>query len=90
MGTVELPGWIDMSAANLSLIAATAGAVALYALYRRCLPRPIPGIPYDEAAAKSLLGDVPSMMEEMAGESSPGWMLKRASRYPRGLSQMFV
>jgi len=41
--------------------------VALFSLlsYRWALPKPIPGIPYNSAAAKRLLGDVPEMMQSM-------------------------
>ncbi|KAK1991632.1 cytochrome P450 monooxygenase [Colletotrichum falcatum] len=34
----------------------------LYLLYRAMLPRPLPGIPYNEAAARSILGDMPEMI----------------------------
>ncbi|KAL0941664.1 cytochrome p450 monooxygenase [Colletotrichum truncatum] len=37
-------------------------ALTLYLLYRALLPRPIPGIPYNKAAAQSLLGDMPEMV----------------------------
>lgn len=36
--------------------------VALYMAYRRCLPKPIPGIPYNKDAAAKMFGDVPEMM----------------------------
>lgn len=36
-------------------------AFSLRLLYRLALPRPIPGIPYNEASARKLLGDVPGM-----------------------------
>lgn len=41
-----------------------AGAIlaGLYALYRRALPKPIPGIPYNKPAAGRLLGDIPDVI----------------------------
>ncbi|GAB1204346.1 hypothetical protein APSETT445_002999 [Aspergillus pseudonomiae] len=36
--------------------------VAVYALYRAALPKPIPGIPYDVASSHRLLGNVPAML----------------------------
>ncbi|KZL63233.1 cytochrome p450 monooxygenase [Colletotrichum incanum] len=44
--------------------------LALYLFYRALLPRPLSGIPYNEAAAKSLLGDMPEMVghAEKTGE----------------------
>lgn len=37
--------------------------VLVYALYRAALPKPIPGIPYHEASAKSVLGDAPALIK---------------------------
>jgi hypothetical protein len=39
----------------------TSVAFSLRLLYRLALPRPIPGIPYNEASARKLLGDVSGM-----------------------------
>lgn len=36
--------------------------IALYVGYRAILPKPLPGIPYNEAAAGKLFGDVGEMM----------------------------
>ncbi|EFQ36703.1 cytochrome P450 monooxygenase [Colletotrichum graminicola] len=36
--------------------------LVLCLVYRALLPRPLPGIPYNEAAAKSILGDMPEMI----------------------------
>ncbi|USW51632.1 Putative cytochrome P450 [Septoria linicola] len=41
---------------------ATAVALILYALYRRALPKPIPGIPHNKHAAQRLLGDAPDAL----------------------------
>ncbi|KAF1944332.1 cytochrome P450 [Clathrospora elynae] len=35
---------------------------ALFTLYQRVLPKPLPGIPYNRDAASKLLGDIPEMM----------------------------
>jgi hypothetical protein len=37
-------------------------ACLFYYLYRLALPKPIPGIPYDEVEAKKLFGSLPSMI----------------------------
>lgn len=42
--------------------------VSLRLLYRLALPRPIPGIPYNEASARKLLGDVPGMTSHIKNE----------------------
>ncbi|GKT50630.1 cytochrome P450 monooxygenase TRI13 [Colletotrichum spaethianum] len=46
------------------------GILALFFFYQALLPRPLSGIPYNEAAAKSLLGDMPEMVghAEKTGE----------------------
>jgi hypothetical protein len=38
------------------------GATCLWLLYNAILPKQIPGIPYNDDAAKKLFGDVPEMM----------------------------
>lgn len=43
-------------------IALAIASVALYWAYRRILPKPIPGIPYNKDAANKLFGDIPEMM----------------------------
>ncbi|KAH9844889.1 Cytochrome-P450 monooxygenase [Teratosphaeria destructans] len=40
--------------------------IALIALYRAALPKPIPGIPYDAASSRRLLGNVPAMLAHMS------------------------
>lgn len=37
--------------------------VALILVYRAALPKPIRGIPYNHASARSILGDIPSMIK---------------------------
>ncbi|KAL4946454.1 hypothetical protein BDV06DRAFT_234057 [Aspergillus oleicola] len=39
----------------------------LYLIYSALLPKPIPGIPYNERAVTRLLGDIPAMREHIAG-----------------------
>lgn len=40
-------------------------ASALYLLYRLALPKPLPGIPYNHASARSLFGDLPAMLKHV-------------------------
>jgi hypothetical protein len=46
------------------LIWSATGVMVLSTLYYFLLPKPLPGIPYNQAAAKSLLGDLPEMLAE--------------------------
>ncbi|PYI09627.1 cytochrome P450 monooxygenase, partial [Aspergillus sclerotiicarbonarius CBS 121057] len=78
-----------------SLIA-TLGAgiiVGLYLLYRALLPKPIPGIPYNEASAGNLLGDIPAMMSHMAttdGGTFITYFLQTMKTLNAPLIQVFV
>jgi hypothetical protein len=47
---------------TFALYSAVILAVGYY-LYRAALPKPIPGIPYNEASAKRILGDAPGAIE---------------------------
>ena len=47
------------------LVIVLAIVLALLLLYRRALPKPFPGIPYDVSSSKKLLGDVPAMMSHI-------------------------
>lgn len=49
-----------MSTSTAAIIAGL--ALVLFLGYRAALPRPLPGIPYNENAAHKLFGDVPEMM----------------------------
>lgn len=51
---------MDSSLAG-ALIATIIAGIVYYA-YQLALPKPIPGIPYDEAASKNLFGSLPSMI----------------------------
>ncbi|KAI0015366.1 cytochrome P450 [Xylariomycetidae sp. FL0641] len=66
-------------------------AIGLYALYRQLLPRPLPGIPYNAAAASSVLGDGLSMARSVGttGEFGP-WLAAQLDRAGAPLCQVFV
>ncbi|CAI6098782.1 unnamed protein product [Clonostachys chloroleuca] len=64
-------------------------AIAVYAAYRLLLPKPIPGIPYNEAASRSILGDIPTMLSE-GKEATFTWMISQASKRPGPLFQFFL
>ncbi|VUC30843.1 unnamed protein product [Clonostachys rosea] len=70
-------------------LAIAAVAIAVYAAYRLLLPKPIPGIPYNETASRSILGDIPAMMTE-GKEAGFSWMISQASKRPGPLFQFFL
>ncbi|KAK2025769.1 cytochrome P450 [Colletotrichum zoysiae] len=73
-----------------ALLAAAAGLL-LYGFYRWALPRPIPGIPHNAAAANNILGDIPSLLEGVGrtGEFNL-WLLEQASRLGSPLFQVLI
>ncbi|KAI1490986.1 cytochrome P450 [Biscogniauxia mediterranea] len=65
--------------------------IGLYGFYRWLLPKPLPGIPYNPEATKSVFGDAPSMSRELklTGEFSK-WMAKQVERMGSPVCQVFV
>lgn len=46
-----------------------------FLLYRWLLPKPIPGIPYNAKAIKSIFGDIPDLLEHLKhSEQVTDWM----------------
>ncbi|KAK1641024.1 cytochrome P450 [Colletotrichum phormii] len=68
-----------------------AAGLLLYFLYRQALPKPIPGIPYNEVATKSILGDVASLQEGIARTGTfQIWLHEQAAKYNSPLFQIFI
>ncbi|KAK1699850.1 cytochrome P450 [Colletotrichum godetiae] len=68
-----------------------AAGLLLYFLYRQALPKPIPGIPYNEAATKSILGDVASLQEGIARTGTfQIWLHEQAAKHNSPLFQIFI
>lgn len=64
---------------------------ALYVLYRSLLPRPLPGIPYNQASARRLLGDAPDMLREVSVTRELNvWLVKQVNKLQAPLCQVFV
>jgi hypothetical protein len=58
--------------------------------YRSALPKPIPGIPYDERAAKNLFGSLPEMISyiKQNGVALP-WLTSHNAKHHAPLIQFF-
>lgn len=54
--------------------------VATYLTYLALLPRPLPGIPYNAAAARHPLGDLPELFAQMKTRDFRGWFGQLAAR----------
>jgi hypothetical protein len=78
---------------NTPTTAAVTGSlfVAAFLLYQWLLPKPIPGIPYDESATKTIFGDIPSMLEHLKTHKTlTDWMLAYHTRHQSPIVQMFT
>ncbi|KAI1442049.1 cytochrome P450 monooxygenase [Annulohypoxylon stygium] len=66
---------------------------AIVLLYHLALPKPIPGIPYNEASARNLLGDVPAMrsyMKQNEGSSFITYIMNSMATLNAPLIQVFI
>ncbi|CAI0652143.1 unnamed protein product [Colletotrichum noveboracense] len=61
----------------------------LYSLYRYLLPKPIPGIPYNKDATKSLLGDIPQIKKESPGNIF-NWISVQSRRHNSPIFQIWL
>lgn len=66
-------------------------AVILYSVYRCLLPRPLAGIPYSNASANRLMGDIPEFMGAIREGRSPRvYMGLLARRFQSPIYQVFM
>ncbi len=63
--------------------------LALYALRQWLLPRPIPGIPHNATATRSLLGDIMAIQAEMPDNISE-WVVRQSDRHRSPIYQVFL
>lgn len=83
----------SVQALNTPTTAAITGSlfIAAFLFYRWLLPKPIPGIPYNEEATKSIFGDIPSMLEHLkTHKTMSDWMLAFHTRHQSPIVQMFT
>ncbi|KAL1839667.1 hypothetical protein VTJ49DRAFT_1277 [Mycothermus thermophilus] len=63
----------------------------LWRLYLALLPKPLPGIPYNHASARSILGDIPGYLKASRKTREPiTWILQQASATNSPISQLFL
>ncbi|KAJ9604857.1 hypothetical protein H2200_010972 [Cladophialophora chaetospira] len=83
---------IDAKPTTISLISlVVVCAIFLYVSYRKLMPKPIPGIPYNKSATRSLFGDIPEMMSYMSRtqELWP-WVVEQTTRHQSPIVQVFA
>lgn len=66
-------------------------ALFLFVSYRMLLPKPIPGIPCNEGASRSLFGDLPEIMNYMnkTQELWP-WLADQVTKHQSPIVQVFA
>lgn len=73
--------------------AALTGAIflATHLFYKWLLPKPIPGIPYNPNATKSIFGDVTPMLEHLkTSQEFQAWLVKQHQNLNSPIVQVFL
>jgi len=81
--------WMPLSLTAACLVIVIGSAI--YLGYLWALPRPIPGIPYDESACQSLLGSLPELRVYLKkhGRLRP-WLVSHSKRHGSVLTQFWM
>ncbi|KAI8633015.1 cytochrome P450 [Xylariaceae sp. FL1651] len=65
--------------------------VTLYLIYRWALPKPIPGIPYDESARNNLLGNLPEIVSMLQNTGKiRTFFIEHPRRHQSALTQIWI
>lgn len=65
--------------------------ILLWLIYPWMLPRPLPGIPYNRAASKRILGDIREIRRSrLSGTPAVPWILNLCSKHASPLVQIFI
>ncbi|CAN8096988.1 unnamed protein product [Discula destructiva] len=81
----------NASRSSMALVLFSTVVIGLYALYLYLLPKPLPGIPYDKAASRSILGSMSSMQSfrETHDMQHMPWFSHEASRLNSSVCQFW-
>lgn len=70
---------------------AAVALLGLFLSYRWALPKPIPGIPYNASATRSLFGDIPQIMSFMAKTDTMWpWIAQQITEHQSPIVQVFA
>ncbi|KAI1375643.1 cytochrome P450 [Hypoxylon crocopeplum] len=80
------------SSFTILLPLAFAACVLLYIVYLWALPKPIPGIPHNPEATRSIWGDIPSLFAYAAKTRKPplAWLLEQSQNLRSPIIQVFI
>jgi hypothetical protein len=89
---MSVVGYFPFAQTPLAASAIIAALVSLlYVVYRRALPKPLPGIPYNQGALGTLLGDASELRAiKMQGGRPRAWFGEQAVRHQSPLVQAFL
>ena len=91
---VDKMGYTDLFSglATPTAVAATSSLfLAAFLFYRWLLPTPIPGIPFNPEALKSLFGDIPSLLEHLkTSKTISTWVVSHSIRHNAPMVQVFA
>jgi len=72
-------------------LACLVAVIIVLVLYYLGLPKPLPGIPYDDRSSRHFLGDIPFMIQARNGPGGvTSWLADRSRRLNSPLVQVFL
>jgi hypothetical protein len=73
-----------------TLLVAAISLILLVLLYHAALPKPVPGISYNHASAKSVLGDIPAMLKwKKETRETFSWVTLQCKKLNSPMTQIF-
>ncbi|CBX97121.1 hypothetical protein IAQ61_007939 [Plenodomus lingam] len=82
---------LDNTIASTPVIVTAIVFAALYSFYLWLLPKPIPGIPYNPEATRSIFGDIPSMLHHLkTSKTVSDWFKTHNERHNSPIVQLWV
>ena len=88
---MESSGFLRVLTAPTSIAITGTLFLATFLFYRWLLPKPIPGIPYNPNATKSIFGDIPSMIDHLSKHKTlSDWLLAHNTRHDSPIVQTFT
>lgn len=78
--------WVDFNI-NPLIVVGLVVVILIYDLYLAALPRPLPGIPYNEESAKKFYGDVPLLKKARYRRQ---WIWSQPREHGAPVSQIFL
>jgi hypothetical protein len=83
--------FLDVLTAPTTVVITSTLFLATFLLYRWLLPKPIPGIPYNKEATKTIWGDIPPMLEHLkTNKMLTNFMLDHNVKYNSPIVQIFT